>query len=181
MNRLFISLNIPKDVINKLLDIRNSIWNSSEIRWEPDTKLHVTLKFIGDVDQAKTDKLVDLLSIINEYESLNCSIEKFGFFFRESIPTILWAGLVIDEKIFELVNNIDQILSELSIITDKRKFKPHITLLRLRKDPGINFVNKFKNFSFEPILFQANSVTLYKSILERSGSKYHEIKKYHLK
>ena len=180
MNRLFISLNIPNNVINNILEIRNSIWNSSELRWEPSSKLHLTLKFIGDVDQNKTDLLADRLKLINDSKSINCSIEKFGFFYRDDIPTILWAGLVIDDKILQITKSIDEVLSEFSIESDKKKFKPHITLLRLRKDPGINFVNKFKNFSFEPILFQSNSITLYKSVLEQSGSKYYEIKKYHL-
>jgi len=181
MNRLFISLNIPDNIINKLIDLRNSVWNSVDLRWESSSKLHVTLKFIGDVDEDKTNLLAERLNLINDFKTLSCSLQKFGFFFRDGNPSILWAGLIIDDNIFKLVNNVDEILSEFSINTDKKKFNPHITLLRVRKDPGNNFVNKFKNFSFEPILFQANSVTLYKSVLEQSGSKYYEIKKYHLK
>ena len=181
MNRLFISLNIPNNIINKLIELRNSVWNSGDLRWEHSSKLHVTLKFIGDVDQDKTNLLAERLELISDFETFNCSLEKFGFFFRDDNPSILWAGLVIDDNIVKLIKSIDEILSEFSVAADKKKFKPHITLLRLRKDPGINFVNKFKNFSFEPILFQANSVTLYKSVLEKSGSKYYEIKKYHLK
>jgi 2'-5' RNA ligase len=72
-------------------------------------------------------------------------------------------------------------LNKFSIPPEKRKINPHITLLRIKNDPGINFVKNFKNFTFKPILFTANSVTLYKSILHSEGSEYIEIKNYKLK
>jgi 2'-5' RNA ligase len=54
-------------------------------------------------------------------------------------------------------------------------------LLRIKKDPGINFVNSFKNFTFEPLNFTANTISLFRSELHPSGSKYFEIKNYKLK
>ena len=181
MNRLFISLNIPDNIIDSLVELRKLCWDDDNIKQEPKEKLHVTLKFIGDVNQSKTDDLVDRLRFINDYSAFGCILENFGFFFRDGTPSILWAGLNIDEKIIKLIKHIEEILDDLSIISDKKKFKPHITLTRLRKDPGNDFVNTFKNFSFEPIIFQSNSITLYKSVLELKGSRYYEIKKYFLK
>lgn len=181
MNRLFISLDIPHNIIDQLVELRNSICNSDDFRWEPSSKLHLTLNFIGDVSQKTTDLLADRLNLLSNFKTVDCSFNRFGFFFRDNKPSILWGGLIIDENINLIIEKIDEILSEFLIISDKKKFNPHITLLRLRKDPGSNFVNKFKNFSFEPILFQTDSVTLYKSVLDKTGSKYYEIKKYHLK
>jgi hypothetical protein len=54
-------------------------------------------------------------------------------------------------------------------------------LLRIKKEPEINFVNKFKKFTFEPIVFKSDLVTFYKSELHKTGSKYFEIKNYKLK
>lgn len=53
--------------------------------------------------------------------------------------------------------------------------------MRIKNDPGISFVNNFKNFTFEPIFFTANSISLFKSELHPSGSKYFELKNYKLK
>jgi 2'-5' RNA ligase len=80
-----------------------------------------------------------------------------------------------------MVAELNEKLKSFNIPTEQRKFNPHITLLRIKNDPGINFVNNFKNFTFKPILFTANSITLYKSILYPEGSKYYEIKNYKLK
>jgi len=181
MNRLFISLNIPDNIIDRLVELRKLCWDDDNLKWEPKEKLHVTLKFIGDVNQSKTDELIDRLRFINDYSAFDCILENFGFFFRDGIPSILWAGLNIAKTIIKLNKQIEEALDALSIISDKKKFKPHITLTRLRKDPGNDFVNTFKNFSFEPIIFQSNSITLYKSVLEPKGSRYQEIKKYLLK
>ncbi|MDY0083392.1 MAG: RNA 2',3'-cyclic phosphodiesterase, partial [Ignavibacteriaceae bacterium] len=122
MNRLFISLNIPDSIIDSLLELKNSCWNKDGLKWEPREKLHVTLKFIGDVEQDKTDKLIDQLSFINDYSTVNCSLEKFDFFFRDGIPSILWAGLKIDEYIIKLTKQINEVLEGLSINSDKKKF-----------------------------------------------------------
>ncbi|MDP2364627.1 MAG: RNA 2',3'-cyclic phosphodiesterase, partial [Ignavibacteria bacterium] len=121
------------------------------------------------------------LCFINQYSSIKCSFEKFGFFYRDGKPTILWAGLSVDELLNNLINVMNDKLKKFSIIPEPKKFNPHITLLRIKNEPGINFVNNFKNFTFEPILFTSNSVTLYKSVLHSEGSKYFEIKNYKLK
>ncbi|MCZ7610844.1 MAG: RNA 2',3'-cyclic phosphodiesterase [Ignavibacterium sp.] len=180
MNRLFISLNIPDYVINRLLELKNLCSNEEKLKWESREKLHITLKFIGNTHQDKTNELIDQLKIITDYSVIKCSLEKFDFFYRDAVPSILWAGLKIDESITKVIKHIDEILESLSINSDKKKFEPHITLMRFRKDPGISFVNTFKNFSFEPIIFQANSITLFNSVLEPKGSVYHEMKKYFL-
>ena len=80
-----------------------------------------------------------------------------------------------------MITEVNTRLEKLSIPIEQRKFNPHITLLRIKNDPGINFVNSFKNFTFKPILFTANTITLYKSILHPEGSEYIEIKNYKLK
>ena len=80
-----------------------------------------------------------------------------------------------------MITELNERLTKFSIPIEKRKFNPHITLLRIKNELGINFVNNFKNFTFKPILFTANTVTLYKSILHPEGSKYSEIKNYKLK
>lgn len=180
-NRLFISLNLPDSIIENIIRLRDQICKDEKIKWEPKEKLHLTIKFIGDVSDEVMKNISDELFFVGQYQSLKCSFNKFGFFYRDGKPTILWAGLVIDNSLNDLIGEVNNRLVKFSIPIEERRFNPHITLLRIKNDPGINFVNNFKNFTFEPILFNANSVTLYKSILHREGSKYFEIKNYKLK
>lgn len=180
-SRLFVSINLPGNVIERIVSLRDKICGNENIKWEPKDKLHLTIKFIGDVSNKMVEEIANELLFINQYSEIGCSFNKFGFFYRDDHPFILCAGLTVDEKLNDLITQINKSLEKFSIPIEQRIFNPHITLLRIKNDPGINFVNNFKNFTFDPILFKANSVTLYKSILLIEGSKYHEIKKYKLK
>jgi 2'-5' RNA ligase len=180
-NRLFVSLNPPNPVVEQMIDIRDSVSRDKNMRWEPKEKLHLTIKFIGDVSSGTTNEILNDLACIENYSSIKCSFNKFGFFYREKKPIVFWAGLGVDYKLNNLITEVNERLKKFSISPEKRKFNPHITLLRIKNDPGINFVNDFKNFTFKPIFFTANAVTLYKSILHSGGSEYIEIKNYKLK
>ena len=181
MNRLFISLNLPDNVIRQIIGLRDKICLEKNIKWEATEKLHLTIKFIGDVSDEMMDVISNELLFVNSYQSIKCSFNKFGFFYRDAKPFILWAGLTVDETLLNLISELNTRLEKLSVPIKQRKFNPHITLLRIKNDLGINFVNNFKNFTFEPILFTTNSISLYKSILHSEGSKYFEIKNYKLK
>lgn len=180
-NRLFVSLNLPEEIIDKILHIRESIWKSDFISWEPKEKLHITLKFIGDVPTNVINDIVNDLSFLEKYSKIKCSFNKFGFFYRNNKPIILWAGLKTSETLLDLITELNNKLTKYSIPKDKRKFNAHITLLRIKKEYEVDFINKFKNFNFNPIEFTTNNITLYKSILLKQGSKYFEIKNYKLK
>ncbi len=164
-----------------MISIRDSVSNYENVNWEPKEKLHVTLKFIGDVSSEITNEVSNDLVFIEKYSLIKCSFTKFGFYYRYNKPIILWAGLETDVILYKLVAELNEKFKDFNIPVEPKKFNPHITLLRIKNDLGINFVNNFKNFTFKPILFNANSVTLYKSILYPEGSKYYEIKNYKLK
>jgi 2'-5' RNA ligase len=169
------------DIVEQIILIRDEIWDDINLKWEPKEKLHLTIKFIGDVSSQITDDISNELVFIENYASIKCAIKNFGFFYRDGRPNILWVGLETDVFLKRLITELNQRLNKFSIPIDNRKFNPHITLLRIKNDPANNFVNNFKNFTFKPILFRANSISLYKSILHPEGSIYSEIKNYKLK
>ncbi|HEY7751795.1 MAG TPA: RNA 2',3'-cyclic phosphodiesterase [Ignavibacteriaceae bacterium] len=181
MIRLFVALKIPELVRNGLLEICREIsGNDVSIKWESVEKIHLTLKFIGEVNNELLDSISDSLSFIRNYKQINCSINKFDFLFRFKEPKILWAELKTDESVFGLVDEFNTKLFDLGIDQEKRKFKPHLTLLRIKKHPGERFINKFKNYSFNEFKFTTSEVALIESQLHQSGSIYKEIKNYEL-
>lgn len=180
-NRLFISLNLPDNVIEKILTLRDSVYKDEKLKWETEEKLHLTIKFIGDVSDEVMEMISNELLFITNYLQIKCSIISFDFFYRDRKPFILCADLNVDDHLIKIISEIDESLNKFSIPSEKRKFNPHITLLRIKKQLKNSFVHNFKNFTFEPILFNATSVTLYKSILHPEGSEYIKIKNYKLK
>jgi len=182
MSRLFVAIKIPDDVTNNLLNVCHKLADTHlEFKWEQPEKVHVTLKFIGEVEERFVAQITQELYFIRNYNSFIFSVAKFGFFFRNGEPRILWAGLKTDESIHKLVEELNIRLSIFSVPIEKRKFEPHLTLLRIKKNPGNEFINKFKEHSFEDMTFKSNQIKLIKSELSHSGARYSDIKKYDLK
>ena len=181
MIRLFTALIIPDEIKQVLLSTCHSLVESPvKFRWENPDKIHLTLKFIGEVDQELIKPIKDELAFTEKFKHFDCSISKFGFFFRDSEPKILWVGLNTDERIHTLVEELNRRLSIFSIPVEKRKFKPHLTMLRLKRNPGEEFIQKFKEHSFEKKNFELKTFALIRSELFQTGAKYSEIKKYNL-
>ncbi len=181
MNRLFIAFNIPNDIKEKIIYLRNSaVQNPMDYKWEAAEKLHLTLKFIGEVEDHLFGQIKNEISFISGYNAFNCNLNRFGFFYSSKIPKILWLGLKIDEEIFELVKGLDEKLIKFGIPEEKRKFKPHLTIMRVKKKLDKNFINSFENCKLPETEFTADSVSLIKSELHSDSSRYTEIKNYTL-
>jgi 2'-5' RNA ligase len=181
MTRLFVALKIPDDIKKKIFEFRNEIlpgWG--KYRWEKEEKIHLTLKFIGEVDENKIEKISQSLNFIENYFKFECSFSRFGFFFKRGTAKILWIGLSTDNSLFKLVDEINSNLEKLSIPKDERKFKAHITLLRLKNKVPENFVKGFEEFRIPKINFIADEAALIKSELLSDSSKYTEIRDYRL-
>ena len=98
MTRLFIALNIPEEIKQKIIEMRRNLINQipgnhyEKLRWEPKEKYHLTLKFIGDVNESLADEIPNHLDFIGEYKKVNCELTKFGFFYNKRVLKIY--GLV---------------------------------------------------------------------------------------
>ncbi len=178
MNRLFVALKFPEPIVDKIIEIRKSIYDNNEFgKWEQREKLHLTLKFLGDVDDVKTLLIKDKLEILlSKYSEINCELSNFGFF----LPKILWLKLNVDSKLFRMVDEIEDSFVELGFDKEKRSFKPHITLLRIKEKISDELISKFRNYKMPEIKFNCNEATLVKSQLLSGGSVYSDIEVYKL-
>ena len=182
MIRLFTALLIPDEIKQTILAASHSLVdNFEQYRWATPDKIHLTLKFIGEVEEELTEPIQQELSFTEDFKYFNCSITKFGFFFRKSEPKILWVGLKISERIYKMVEELNYRLTILSIPIENRRLKPHVTVLRLKQHPGDEFIKKFEEYSFKEIKFKLKTLALVKSELFRAGALYTDIKKYNLK
>ena len=182
MARLFVSLNLPEEIRDKINALRIEVGSKErKLKWEPKEKLHLTLKFIGDVDNDRINSIAEDLGFIENFEAINCETTRFGFFFSRSQPRILWLGLHADKIIFNLVEELNSRLEKFLIPRERKKFTSHITILRIRGNVSEEFVKGFQNFDVPKIKFRANEISLMNSELLPLGSVYKEIKKYKLK
>ncbi len=180
--RIFIAIKIEDLALEKLLEIKNELFKTRELKWEPKEKLHITLKFIGDVDEEVIPNLIARLKkVANNFSPFVLNFYKFGLFKRKGIPSILWAGIEENETLSNLHFEIESILSNIGFVKESRIYKPHLTLIRFGKkiQNDINESNLERNLS--DIKFKINGFSLFKSELNNSGSVYNEIKYIKLK
>jgi 2'-5' RNA ligase len=181
MSRVFAALHVPDDVLDQIIELRSNIYPDNLIRWEKKSKLHITLKFFGEVAVEKIDEIIiGLNETIKNYSALNLTFNKFGLFKNKGNAKIVWAGLKPDDNLFTLVKNINQKMVDNGFDNERRKFHPHLTLLRLRGNEKMEIINKFEDYNFEEIQFTGNKISLFESKLLRSGSEYKAIKSFEL-
>jgi 2'-5' RNA ligase len=182
MIRLFIALLIPEHIRRQIVELREKTFLSYNIiNWEPEEKLHLTLKFIGEVNEDLLNPVIDEIKFVENYKRFNCNLTKFGFFFFENKPKILWLGVNLNKEIFNLTESLNKKLEKFSITPDKKNFTPHLTLKRFKRHEEIKLINKNYEIIIPEVKFEATEIALIKSELMHSGSKYSNIKIYNLK
>ncbi len=185
MIRTFIALEIPEQELKKIIDIKNNYINdNNKIKWEPVNKLHLTLKFLGDTDDnIVPDIISELEKVIEHYREFDLAFDKFGLFIKDKKPRILWIGLKDNIELKSLAQEIDNVVSRFGFEREKRKFTPHITLLRIKEKDEYFYQDFYKLTQVEipEINFKANKVTFFKSTLQKTGSLYEPIKNFYIK
>ncbi len=176
--RLFIAIELDKEVKNYLYNLQQDLKKiPAKIKWTDKKGLHLTLKFLGEVDDEKLEKIKDNLSRI-EYEKFSLMIDKLGVFPSENNARVIWVGIVFDKNVLELQKIIDANL--LSLFPGDERFHSHITLGRIK---FIQDKSKFKEFlktNVEHKQFDVNEFKLMKSELSKEGARYSDVEVYRL-
>ncbi len=157
--------------------------NESDIKWTEPENMHITLKFLGDVQADKIPKISAKLKNIakshDEFKPLLKGVGVFKDFYR---PKILWFGLRNCPEFEKIKNGIENSLSDIGFEIDYRKFTPHLTVGRFKTSVSSDQLKKFVNTNRE-VYLQAVSVSdiiLYESILSPQGSQYTVLEKFPL-
>jgi 2'-5' RNA ligase len=182
MSRLFVSLKIPDEVLDRVLrEVHNAAENLFKFKWETKDKIHLTLKFIGEVEEKLVESISSELGFVENYSSFKCSISRFGFFFRNHEPKILWSDLQSERSFTLIVDELNQRMEKFGIESENRKFRAHLTLLRIKQEVTEKFIQRIKSYEFEKINFTANKIALVQSKLSKEGARYKDLKTYELK
>ncbi len=179
--RTFIALEIPLIAIDKIIKILDDN-AGKEYKWEPINKLHITLKFIGDIESNLIEPISEELQILVEKsKNFNLLFRNFGMFYRDKKPKIFWLGLVENENLSNFTVQIDNICAKFGLEKEKRKFLPHITLLRIKEKDNTTPLEKLLKFDLPEIKFSADKVTIFKSELLPTGSVYKPLRSFYIK
>lgn len=175
-HRLFVGIRPPVEIRDILIDLMEDVEGA---RWQDDDQLHLTLRYIGEVDRHLANDLADGLGRI-EFAPFDLQIESTGYFERKGVPHTLWAGVGRNDKLRALQQRIERVCVSNGLEPTHRKFHPHITLARLNRSSGpiAAFLARTANLRLTD--WQVESYILYESHLRPSGSIYEEIVRFPL-
>lgn len=167
MPRLFIAIDLPAEIKEAIHPLCSGLPGA---RWVPDDQLHLTLRFIGDLQH---ELFAGLYTRLDEVKAkpFPLHIKGLGTFPPRGKARVLWVGLKKSDALIELRKKVDSVLRRLEIPLEKKKFAPHVTIARLGKTPAPRLGNYLAaNNLFRQPPFRVTSFRLYSSILRPDGA-----------
>ena len=176
MHRLFVAIHPPDIIRDLLIDATDE---SPDFRWQSDEQLHLTLKFIGEVDRPVASDIADALARIRSapFELRIAGVGRF----EQRNGGALWAGVEPKGPLAALAAKIDRVCQEAGLEPERRAFHPHVTLARWkgrRTCEVHNFLQRNRALASEP--FAIDRFALFESHLSRHGAHYEEVATYDL-
>lgn len=167
MIRLFVAITLPESIRKEVQGMGRAIPNGRPV---PEDQLHLTLKFIGEVEGSRLLDIQEALASIS-HRKLSICLQGVGTFPPRGNPRILWAGVEPAGHTIALRNSIEKKLLLIGIAKERKKFTPHITLARLNNSP-IRQVQQYLagNAFLHTETFTVNSFELYSSQLTGKGA-----------
>jgi 2'-5' RNA ligase len=176
MHRLFVAIRPPEPIRDLLIDAMD---DGADFRWQDEEQLHLTLRFVGEVERPLANDLGDALSRIHS-ESFELRIAGVGRFEQRSSGA-LWAGVEPKAPAAALAAKIERVCQSIGLEPERRAFHPHITLARWkgrRTREVQSYLERVGGLSSEP--FAVDEFVLFESRLSRHGAHYEAIARYPL-
>lgn len=176
MKRTFIAVKIiPEDSMLSILKHLKESLQGEKIKWVDPDILHITLFFLGDTDE----KLIPVITeksqlLFREFSPFDLEFREVGLFRNVSDPRIIWIGTKENPTMKMLKSGIDNELSRLGFESEKREFKPHLTVGRIKwirdKSRLMELIQLYRNQEVQ--CSRINKIIFYQSILKADGPEY---------
>lgn len=177
--RLFIAINLPAVV-------REGLWNTIEplraagypVRWVTEDGLHLTLKFLGEIEDGQLDGVTRALdAAVDRANRFTLAVGGFGSFPPTGRPRVVWVGCEPVPPLELLQHGVERETAALGFPIEGRPFRPHVTLGRARREARARDFGSFDE-ALQQLEFAAefvvDGVALMRSQLSSAGARYSE-------
>jgi len=175
--RLFIAIEILEKIKAELMEIVDKLKQAgADVKWVRPQGMHITLKFLGEVDENRKDKIIEILKQISEKKSpFTVTFKGLGAFPDLKRPRVVWIGIEKGgEELKGIAKELDVSLGNLGFLREKREFSPHLTLGRVKsgrnKNALVSALSSHNNFTLPEL--NVDKINLIQSILKREGAEY---------
>ena len=174
--RCFVAIELSPELRSPLVRLLRQLPRASGARWVTEDQLHVTLKFLGEVNEAQLPAVCEAIrTASSQVEPFRARLGPLGGFPSPRSPRVLWCGF--DDPgghCARWVELADPLLAELGFAAEARAFTPHITLGRSKSPDGTAALREVLEKTAAPQAGEmlAQQVTLFESRLSPQGAQY---------
>jgi 2'-5' RNA ligase len=179
--RLFVAVEIDLSVTQALAEFSaelrrkaQALAPSARIGWMSLEQLHVTSRFVGEVDDEKAAAIAGALLEPLEVEPFDLSVAGAGAFPERGAPRVLWAGIAAGiEGLTAVEAEVSGRLTACGIAREERPYRPHVTLARVREPEGLRSAALFESLADRRFgTTQVEAITLFQSRTSPKGAVY---------
>ncbi|MBI3854322.1 MAG: RNA 2',3'-cyclic phosphodiesterase [Planctomycetes bacterium] len=175
--RCFVALALPTSVRKLLVQVQEALRRAdADVKWVEEENLHLSLKFLGDVDDEALAKLKGLLSVeALRWPRMALTYEGIGTFPERGTPRVIWAGCSGDlEKVAALAGAIERSAEQVGVPRETHPFVAHLTIGRVKSDRSVKrLMAAIENQRRVPIgKDEVREFVLYRSTLTNKGPVY---------
>jgi 2'-5' RNA ligase len=181
--RLFVAIDLDENVIGRLSSVQERLRSGDfDLKLVEAENLHLTLKFLGDVQESQLGNVEKLVSeAVNGFHQFTLSFHGIGYFGRGDRMSVIWAGVKEVKEFVSLAKEIDRKLS--FIRKDEHEPSPHLTIARVRSgrntDRLSHEVDSLRDVKVGEV--RVKEIKLKKSVLTPQGPIYSDVKVFQLK
>ena len=174
--RSFIAVHLSDHVREEISKFQSELKRlGADVKWVRPESMHITLKFLGNVTEDQVVSIREIMHSIAQPEvPFEIAIRGVGCFPNEKRPRVLWLGIQSESTaLANMANALNTALEKINFEREKRTFKPHLTLGRVKTLKNMDEVIQQMNahgFDSEP--FRIERIHLMKSQLKPTGAEY---------
>ena len=180
--RTFVALELPSRVRRRLVSLKDQVpsrWRR-HVRWVGASELHLTLKFLGEVEPSRLVDVAHLLQdAAGESSEFDLRLGETGAFPSPRRPNTLWVGFDGEvQRLMRLQARVEGSMGYAGFDVDRWRFHPHVTIGRLRRGPSGYMFRQIGNSWIDARLpergldVHVRHVTLFRSYLGPGGARY---------
>lgn len=172
MYRLFVAIDLPDAVKDQLAALCDGVPGA---KWVQRSQLHLTLRFIGEVDAPRFQQIKTALTSV-QAAPFTMTLQGVGQFPPKRAARVLWVGVTAPQQLKHLHRHVESALGDVGIAPEDRPFEAHITLARLKTPPPPSAVQRYLSqySSFQSEAIPVEAFILYSSALSPQGPTYRQ-------
>ncbi|MFQ5722554.1 MAG: RNA 2',3'-cyclic phosphodiesterase [Candidatus Aminicenantales bacterium] len=183
--RTFIAIDLAPSIKDELSHFIQKLASvSSNIKWVKKNGMHLTLKFLGEIEEDKVEEIKSCLSEISkDHAPFSLQLKGTGSFPPgKKKPRVLWIGIEENKNLIILQSDLEKKLTKLGFPPEKRTFRPHLTLGRVKTVSQLGkimaYLEKNREKSFGHM--EVNKIIFFRSILKPTGAEYQALAEFEL-